>query len=82
MHQTRRVATAGKHTRHQLFLADMALAHVLDLNTGRCAYLVRSFADSFPQRFGKSRVVKNSDSVRVQKNSSCPPRSTHQATWQ
>ena len=56
----------GKHALHQLFFADVALADVLDLQSGSITDLLRSRTDALSQRLGKWRVIKNADAAAVQ----------------
>ena len=52
MHETRRVAARSQHTRHEVFLADVALVDVLDTDAGGLAHLLRTFAHAVAQRLG------------------------------
>jgi hypothetical protein len=67
MHQPRRIATHSKHPRHQIFLADVALVDVLDLDACGLADLLSALADALTQRLGKARVVEDADAAREQK---------------
>ena len=66
MHQSRRITTSGECARYQLFLAKVTLA-VFNFNPRRRTHFLRPFPDALPQRLGKSRIVKNTDIVCVQK---------------
>jgi hypothetical protein len=65
MHQPRCVTSPSQHARHQVFLADSALADVLDLNGGGFANLLRTLADALTQGLGKARVVEDANAARI-----------------
>ena len=66
MHQSRRIAPLGEHTCHEFFLADVALADVLDEHAVGLDNLLSALTDSIPQRLGKTRVVEDANTARVQ----------------
>src|SRR5579885_2976780 len=61
VHQPRVIPAPLQDFRHDILLADMLLADVLDLDAGRGSQLLGSFADRLPQRLGKPGVVENAD---------------------
>jgi len=67
MHQSGRVAACSQHAGHAVFLADVALVDVLDLHACCFADLLRALADALAKRLGKTRVVEDADTARVQK---------------
>jgi hypothetical protein len=67
VHQSGSIATFSEYARHQIFLANVALAHVLDVNARCRADLLRPLPNALSQRFGKSRVVKDADTVAYRK---------------
>ncbi len=67
VHQPGCIATRLQHACHQIFLADVALVDVLDLDAGGSADLLRAHTDAFAQRFGEPGVVEYANAVGVQK---------------
>jgi hypothetical protein len=66
MHQARRFAPLRQHTRDNVFLADIRLAYVLDLNTGLSRQRRGCLADAFAQRLGEVRVIEDADPSGVE----------------
>jgi putative ABC transport system permease protein len=64
-----------EHLRHDVLLADVVLANVLDLDAGRGGQLLRPRADRIAQRLGKARVVEDPNAL-ARETRSCLPRST------
>ena len=67
MHQSRMIAAAREHLRHDLFFANVGLVEVLDLNTRLSAYFLGACPNALAQRLGEARIVKNADAARIQK---------------
>ena len=67
VHQIHPVATQAQHPRHQLFLADVALADVFDLHRRRRTHFLRPLAYPISQWLGKARGVEDANLVRIQK---------------
>ena len=67
VHQPRIVASAREHLGHDVFLADVGLVDMLDLDAGLATCFQRPRTDTLTQRFGTARVVKDADPARVKK---------------
>jgi hypothetical protein len=67
MHQSRMIPTVLEHRGNQIFLADVRLGHVLDSRSLRGRQRLCGFTNAVTQRFGKARVVKNSNVPGIEK---------------
>ncbi|MDP2753454.1 MAG: hypothetical protein Q8P40_03595, partial [Nitrospirota bacterium] len=67
MHQARGVTACGQYACDQFFLANVALADVLNFNPRLGTGLMRPLTNPVTQGLGKLRVVKNTDALLVQK---------------
>ncbi len=68
MHQAGMVAAHGKHLGDDVLLADVVLGNVFDGNASGTCQLGRAVADAIAKRFGKSRIVEDSDLPRRKKS--------------
>lgn len=60
-------AACSERAGHEIFLADVALVDVLDLDASDRADLLGTLADALAQRFGKARIVEDADAAQLQK---------------
>jgi hypothetical protein len=61
------ITTRLEHCRHEVFLAEVGLGHVLDPRSLRSRQCLCGFTNAITQRFGKARVVKNANVPGVEK---------------
>ena len=67
VHQSRMIAAPLEHLGHDILLADVRLADVLDRDSCRRRQLLRTCPERIAQRFGKTRVVEYPNPLRLQK---------------